>query len=62
LFREATPETRTRWLRAYVYPVRDEDGALLEMGLVLEDFTERKRLEDQLAHPITSTANGCPTK
>ena len=50
LFCEATPETRARWLRALIYPVRDEAGALLEMGLVLEDFTERKALEDQLAH------------
>ena len=50
LFCEATPETRSRWLRALIYPVRDEAGALLEMGLVLEDFTERKALEDQLAH------------
>jgi diguanylate cyclase (GGDEF)-like protein len=50
LFREATPETRPRWLRAFIYPVRGESGALLEMGLVLEDFTDRKALEDQLAH------------
>jgi diguanylate cyclase (GGDEF)-like protein/PAS domain S-box-containing protein len=50
LFREATPETAPRWLRAFIYPVRDEVGALLEMGLVLEDFTERKALEDELAH------------
>jgi diguanylate cyclase (GGDEF)-like protein/PAS domain S-box-containing protein len=50
LFREATPETRLRWLRAFIYPVRDESGGLLEMGLVLEDFTERKALEDQLVH------------
>jgi diguanylate cyclase (GGDEF)-like protein/PAS domain S-box-containing protein len=62
LFREATPETRLRWLRAFIYPVRDESGALLEMGLVLEDFTERKALEDQLVHrafhdPLTGLPN-----
>jgi diguanylate cyclase (GGDEF)-like protein len=63
LFREAqADEAASRWLRAFVYPVRDEDGALLEMGLVLEDFTERKRLEDQLAHqavhdPLTGLPN-----
>jgi len=51
LFREAqADETGPRWLQAFIYPVRDESGALLEVGLVLEDFTERKALEDQLAH------------
>ena len=51
LFREAqADETGPRWLQAFIYPVRDETGALLEVGLVLEDFTERKALEDQLAH------------
>jgi diguanylate cyclase (GGDEF)-like protein len=62
LFREATPGRRQRWLRAFVYPVRDEAGALLEMGLVLEDFTERKALEDQLTYrafhdPLTGLPN-----
>src|SRR5215203_3878972 len=50
LFREATPETKPRWLQAFIYPVRDETGTLLQVGLVFEDFTERKALEDQLAH------------
>ena len=67
LFRETTtretlPETAPRWLKAFVYPVRDEAGSLLQMGLVLEDFTERKALEDQLAHrafhdPLTELPN-----
>jgi len=47
---EATPETKPRWLRAYIYPVRDEAGVLLETVLVLEESSERKALEDQLAH------------
>jgi diguanylate cyclase (GGDEF)-like protein len=55
-------ETGPRWLKAFVYPVRDEAGSLLQMGLVLEDFTERKALEDQLAHrafhdPLTGLPN-----
>jgi diguanylate cyclase (GGDEF)-like protein/PAS domain S-box-containing protein len=43
-------DREARWLRALIYPVRDEAGGLLEVGLILEDFTERKALEDQLAH------------
>ena len=55
-------ETGPRWLKAFVYPVRDEAGALLQMGLMLEDFTERKALEDQLVHqafhdPLTGLPN-----
>ncbi|HEX8260157.1 MAG TPA: EAL domain-containing protein, partial [Rubrobacteraceae bacterium] len=55
-------ETGPRWLKAFVYPVRDEAGSLLQMGLVIEDFTERKALEDQLTHrafhdPLTGLPN-----
>jgi diguanylate cyclase (GGDEF)-like protein len=55
-------ETGPRWLKAFVYPVRDEAGGLLQMGVVFEDFTERKALEDQLTHrafhdPLTGLPN-----
>jgi diguanylate cyclase (GGDEF)-like protein len=56
------PGEKARWFRAFVYPVRDEAGRLLEVGLMLEDFTERKELEDELAHqashdPLTGLPN-----
>ena len=49
----ARDEVALAW--AFIYPVRDESGTLLEMGLVLEDFTERKALEDQLVHQAFTT-------
>jgi len=42
--REGSP----RWLRAYIYPVRDETGSVTEMALLLEDVTEHKRSEEAL--------------
>ena len=52
----------TRWLRAFVYPVRHEAGRLLQVGLMLEDFTERKALEEELDRrasrdPLTGLPN-----
>ncbi len=41
-------EGRPRWLRTLIYPVKGEDGRLVETVLLLEDFTERKRAEDAL--------------
>jgi diguanylate cyclase (GGDEF)-like protein len=39
-----------RWFRAFIYPVRDETGTLSEVTLILEDVTERKALEERIAH------------
>ncbi len=43
-------EGRKKWLKASVYPVRDEEGRVSEMTLVIEDVTQRKALEDELAY------------
>ncbi len=55
-------EGRKKWIEASVYPVRDEEGCVSEMTLIIEDITKRKALEDELAHrafhdPLTELPN-----
>ncbi|MBW3623350.1 MAG: PAS domain S-box protein [Armatimonadetes bacterium] len=37
-----------RWVRAFIYPVRDPEGRITKVVLIHEDFSERQRLEDEL--------------
>jgi len=37
-----------RWVRAFIYPVKDERGNVREVVLMHEDITEHKRAEDAL--------------
>lgn len=39
---------RDAWVRSYVYPIRDERGAVREAILVFQDVTWRKRIEDAI--------------
>ena len=41
-------EEPRRWVRAFIYPVKDEAGEVREVVLVHEDVTERKRAEETL--------------
>ena len=43
-------EGEPRWLQAFVYPVRDDEGSVREVTLILEDVTERKATEERLSH------------
>ena len=43
-------EGEPRWLRAFVHPVEDASGRVLEVALMLEDVSEQKKLEDRLRH------------
>ncbi len=48
-----TPEVagapfRDRWVRAYIYPIKDEARQVREVILMHEDITERKRSEDAI--------------
>jgi PAS domain S-box-containing protein len=36
-----------RWVQAFIYPVRDADGNILEVVLVHEDITERMEAEEE---------------
>lgn len=38
----------TLWVRAYIYPVKDEAGKVREVVLMHEDVTDRKRSEEEL--------------
>ncbi len=46
--RENGREGSPRWLRGFVYPVRGGDGRILEVTLMVEDITERKKGEEDL--------------
>ena len=55
-------EGEPRWLEGVVYPLRDASGNVAEATIMLDDVTERKRLEEELAHralhdPLTGLPN-----
>ncbi len=37
-----------RWVRAFAYPIRDGAGEIRQAVLIQEDYSDRKRLEDEL--------------
>lgn len=39
---------RDRWVRAYIYPIKDADRTVREVILMHEDITEKKRVEDAI--------------
>lgn len=39
---------RDRWVRAYIYPLKDDSGAVREVVLMHEDVTEKKYTEDAI--------------
>jgi light-regulated signal transduction histidine kinase (bacteriophytochrome) len=41
-------EDPRRWVRAFIYPVKDEAGNIREITLIHEDITERKRAEEEI--------------
>ncbi|HEY0078296.1 MAG TPA: PAS domain S-box protein [Pyrinomonadaceae bacterium] len=44
-----------RWVRAFIYPVKDEEGRIREVVLIHEDITERRRAEDELRYQLNLT-------
>lgn len=41
-------EEPKRWVRAFIYPIKDEDGNVREVILMHEDITERKQTEEEI--------------
>ena len=41
-------EEPKRWVRAFIYPIKDEDGNVRELILMHEDITERKQAEEEI--------------
>jgi diguanylate cyclase (GGDEF)-like protein/PAS domain S-box-containing protein len=55
--RRAGREGHAKWLEASVYPVRDDQGLVSEMALIVEDITERMESELQLREAETRYRN-----
>ena len=43
-----TDDARTRWVRAFAYPIRDETGAVEEVVLLHEDVTEGRSADEAI--------------
>ena len=49
-YRMIRPDGRTVWIRDHIGPVHGDDGAVLFWQGVLEDISDRRRVEDDLHH------------
>lgn len=43
---DATDTDHNRWLRSYIYPIKNNHGAVRDVILMHEDVTEKKHIED----------------
>ena len=46
LTENANTSPKEKWIRGYIYPIKDENGQLQEIVLQHEDISDKKRLED----------------
>jgi len=44
----ASPLARERWMRSYLYPIREGDGRIGNVVLMYEDVTEQKHIQDAI--------------
>jgi PAS domain S-box-containing protein len=45
-YRIITPEGNVKWIRDRAFPIHDDDGKLIRIAGIAEEFTERKQAED----------------
>ena len=55
-YRIVLPPGETRWVQGRVRPVRDETGAVVRLIGTIQDITERKRAEEEIAFQATHDA------
>jgi diguanylate cyclase (GGDEF)-like protein/PAS domain S-box-containing protein len=62
-YRIALPSGETRWIQGRVRPVRDDTGAVVRLIGTVQDITERKRAEEEIAFQATHDAlTGLPNR
>ena len=49
-YRIVRPDGGVRWISDRAFPVRDDEGRIYRIAGVARDITERKRLDDEIAH------------
>lgn len=49
---------RNRWVRSYIYPIKDDAGHIRDIILMHEDVTEKKRIEDAVRLIAAGVSSG----
>ena len=53
-YRIQRPDGEERWLHSTAFPIRDQDGWVVRVARLTRDVTERRRLEIEREHVLSS--------